>query len=336
MSPERRRSPGQIVVMFGIGLLVILLSVGLVVDGGTAFLERRGAQNDADVATLAGTRVVADAYTDAERRDRSRGDVYAAISASMARNGCEPAGAASCVWQARFVGQGERDLGPVTPGDALGIRGSGILGVRVDVTRRPRTYFLGVIGQSSWKVETTATALATTPKQAPAGQLLPIALKEPAVPFQAGQVYDVTAGKTTPGGFVWLSWSGSKSPGALSASVCSPNNSAFSIGASTWISAGPVAAAPQDITCISRDWIKSKSTVLIPIFTNEIIDKVGAKLPSSYRIERLAAFVISGQPSADELRVYFVGTYGYPSAAAGSGDGPPSDTDSLYYIGLVK
>lgn len=319
--------------MFGIGLLVILLSVGLVVDGGTAFLERRGAQNDADVATLAGTRVVADAHTDAERPDRSRGEVYAAISESMARNGCGPAGATSCTWQARFVGRGQKDLGAVVAGDTVGIRGSGILGVRVDVTRRPRTYFLGLIGQSAWNVETTATALATRPRQAPAGQLLPIALREPAVPFQAGQIYDVTAGKTTPGGFVWLSWSGSSSGMTLKNSVCSPNNSAFSMKAS--ISAGPIAAAPGDIACIS-DWIESKSTVLIPIFTNAISDKVGAKLPSSYTIERLAAFVITGQPSADELRVYFVGTYGYPSASAGSGDDPPSDTDSLYYVGLVR
>jgi Flp pilus assembly protein TadG len=329
MSPERRRSPGQIVVMFGIGLLAIVLSVGLVVDGGTAFLERRGAQNDADVATVAGTRVVADAYTDSERPDRSRGDVYAAISASMTRNGCVVTGPASCTWQARFVGRSQKDLGPVVAGAALGIRGSGILGVRVDVTRRPQTYFLGLIGQSSWKVETTATALATRPKQAPSGQLLPIALKEPVVPFQAGQVYDVTAGKTTPGGFVWLSWNGSNSGGTLKSSVCSPNNSAFSMGAS--ISAGPVAAAPGDITCIS-DWIRSKSTVLIPIFTNEI----DAKLPATYKIQRLAAFVITGQPTADELRVYFVGSYGYPSAAAGTGDDPPDDTDSLYYVGLVK
>jgi hypothetical protein len=255
--------------------------------------------------------------------------VYAAISASMARNGCDPAGATACLWQARFVGRGQKDLGAVVAGDSVGIRGSAILGVRVDVTRRPRTYFLGLIGQSSWKVETTATALATRPRQAPAGQLLPIALREPDVPFQAGQVYDVTAGKITPGGFVWLSWSGSNDGGMLKASVCNPNNSAFSMGAS--ISAGPVAASSSDLTCVT-DWIKSKSTVLIPIFAKDITDK----LPSTYKIERLAAFVITDHPKVDELRVYFVGSYGYPSASAGSGDDPPSDTDSLYYIGLVR
>lgn len=329
MSLGRRGSRGQIVVMFGIGLLVILLSVGLVVDGGTAFLERRGAQNDADVATLAGARVVADAYTDAKRPNRSRGEVYAAIAAALTRNGCDPVGAAPCGWQARFVGTDQKDLGAVVNGDGAGIRGSGILGVRVDVTRRPRTYFLGLIGQSSWKIQTTATALATRPRQAPAGQLLPIGLSEPTVPFQAGQVYDVTAGKTTPGGFVWLSWKGSTSGSTLKASVCGPDNSAFSIPTS--IDAGPVAASAGDLGCISN-WITSKSTVVIPVFAADVSDK----LPSSYKIKRLAAFVITGHPSVDELRVYFVGTYGYPSASAGTADRPPDATDSLYYVGLVR
>jgi Flp pilus assembly protein TadG len=328
MTQARRGAAGQLVVMFGIGLLAILLSVGLVVDGGTAFLERRGGQNDADVAAVAGTQIVADAYTDTSRLDRSRGEVFAAISASMTRNGC-PAGSTTCAWRARFVGGNQKELGQVGAGDPAGIRGSGILGVRVDVTRSPRTFFLGLIGQSSWKIDTTATALTTRPKQAPAGQLLPMALREPVVPFKAGQIYDVTAGKTTPGGFVWLSWGGSSAAGALHSSLCNPNNSAFSMPTS--ISAGPVAADAGDTACLS-DWIKGKSTVLIPIFVDDVTDKMLTR----YKIERLAAFVITGQPKVDELRVSFVGTYGYPSAAAGSGDQPPDETDSLYYIGLVK
>ena len=330
MSLGRRRARGQVVVIFGVGLLVILLTVGLVVDGGTAFLQRRDAQNDADVATLAGTKIVADAYTDPMRIDRSRGEVFNAVSSSMIANGCRGGGPTPCTWKAWFVGAGPTDLGAVVAGDSAGIRGSGIIGVHVDVSRRPRTYFLGLIGQSSWKVDSTATALATKPKKAPAGQVLPIGLKEPTVPFQTGQVYDVTAGKTTPGGFVWLSWTTNKSLRVLKASVCSPNNQAFSI---PWkIRSGPDVANPTSISCIG-DWISSKSTVLIPVFS----DAPTTQLPTDYQIDRLAAFVIVsvGTPTASDIRARFVGTYAYPSTPA-VGDEPPSDRDSLYYVGLVN
>jgi hypothetical protein len=318
-------------VIFGVALLVILVSVGLVVDGGMAFLVRRDAQNDADVGSLSGTKIVADAYTDQTRIDRTRGEVYSAISNSMTANGCVSGGSAPCVWTARFVGASQADLGPVAAGSSSGIRGSGILGVRVDVGRRPRTYFLGLIGQSSWKVDSTATAIATKPRRAPAGQVLPIGLKEPAVPFQTGQVYDVTAGKTTPGGFVWLSWTASSDLGTLNASLCSPNNPAFSIPGT--VHGGPIVATPPGVSCLA-DWISSKSTVLIPIFSDTPTDK----MPTNYTIDRLAAFTIVsvGQPTAKDLRARFVGTYAYPSVPAGVGDAPPDSTDSLYYVGLVN
>ncbi len=57
-----RRAEGQILVLFAGGLAVFLILIGLVIDGGMAFLSRRDAQNTADLAALAGTKVVADLY----------------------------------------------------------------------------------------------------------------------------------------------------------------------------------------------------------------------------------------------------------------------------------
>ena len=57
-APER----GQILVMFVGGIVLLFLIAGLVIDGGTAFLSRRDAQNSADVAALAGTKQLADFY----------------------------------------------------------------------------------------------------------------------------------------------------------------------------------------------------------------------------------------------------------------------------------
>ena len=177
MTRQRRAARGQVVVMFGLGLVVILLIVGLVVDGGKAFFERRSGQNDADVAALAGTKVVADGYT--LTGGATRGMAYAEIQRSIIANGCLAGGTEPCTWSASFVGQGQRPIGPVNAGDSAGFTGSGILGVRVDVRRSPRTYFLGLIGRSSWVVETSATALAAKPDKAPASQVLPIGLHEP-------------------------------------------------------------------------------------------------------------------------------------------------------------
>ncbi|HSS34985.1 MAG TPA: TadE/TadG family type IV pilus assembly protein [Patescibacteria group bacterium] len=329
MTRRRRDARGQVVVMFGLGLVVILLIVGLVVDGGKAFFERRSGQNDADVAALAGTKVVADGYT--LTGGTNRGMAYAEIQRSIIANGCTAGGTEPCTWSASFVGQGQRPVGPVNAGDSAGFVGSGILGVRVDVRRTPRTYFLGLIGRSSWEVETSATALAAKPDRAPASQVLPIGLHEPTIPFQAGQIYDLTANKGAPGGFVWLSWSTLNDAATLRSSVCRPNNKAFDIGAS--IRTGPVSVDPTDVPCLTT-WMQSKTTVLIPIYDQP----TGYALASTYRIHRLAAFVIVGvgQPTGHDIRAYFVGTYAYPIAPAGVGDQPPDKTDSLYYIGLTR
>lgn len=55
------RQPAQILAFFAIALLAIVPMLGVVLDGGTLFLERRTAQDAADAAALAGTRVLAKA-----------------------------------------------------------------------------------------------------------------------------------------------------------------------------------------------------------------------------------------------------------------------------------
>jgi hypothetical protein len=332
---SRRTGPrhGQVVVIFGLALLVIVLMVGLVVDGGTAFLERRGGQNNADLAALSGTKVVADAYV--ESTGATRGSVYAAIAQSMSDNRCSSGAGTPCTWTARFVGAGQVDLGAVSAGDGASIAGSSpaILGVRVDVTRRPRTFFLGLIGQGSWRVDTLAAAIASRPTAAPTGQLLPIALKKPAEPFQEGQVYDLTEGKPAPGGFHWLSWTGSNDPRALATSLCTPNNPAFSFPRT--FPSDPGKSNSSDVrSCLDR-WIQSKSTVLIPTYLKDPDD---GDHNASYSIVGLAAFVITSrdQPAVDDIRAFFVGTYPYPNTPAGNGAQPPRKDDSVYYVGLVR
>jgi hypothetical protein len=329
--PGDRKPLGQIVVIFALGLVPITLSVGLVIDGSTAFLQRRAAQNNADLGALAGTKVIADAWLDTAAA--TKGDVYAAIDQRMVATGCVAADSSPCTWTARFVGSGAAQLGPVSAGDrgAVDGPGSGILGVRVEVNRRPRTYFLGMVGQSSWQVDASATALTARPLNAPPSQLLPIALHEPDPnsPFRPGQVYDLTLDKIAPGGFAWVNWN-SSSRAAVADSACAPNNPGFRLG-STDVQRAPVDADWNRARDCLRAWAQSKATVLIPIYSEQ------DSRPPKYRILKVAAFVIQSvdAPAAGDIRASFVGTYAFPSAPTDARD-HPDKTDSLYYLGLVN
>ena len=55
--PARRPATaerGQILVLFTLGLVAMISMVGLVLDGGDAFAQRRDQQNAADLGALAG------------------------------------------------------------------------------------------------------------------------------------------------------------------------------------------------------------------------------------------------------------------------------------------
>ena len=53
-SRSRQREDGQILVLFALSAIAIMAAVGLVLDGGGAFAQRRTEQSGADLASLAG------------------------------------------------------------------------------------------------------------------------------------------------------------------------------------------------------------------------------------------------------------------------------------------
>ncbi len=59
---KRHGERGQVLPLLAGGLLVLLVLVGLVIDTGVAFKERRTAQNISDLAAMAGTRLIAEEY----------------------------------------------------------------------------------------------------------------------------------------------------------------------------------------------------------------------------------------------------------------------------------
>jgi Flp pilus assembly protein TadG len=134
--PER----GQILVIVALGLVAIVVMVGLVLDGGAAYAQRRSQQNASDMAAMAG----ANAYL-------LTNDVNAARSAALqvaAENG----------WQ-----HGTGDVTVTVTVNPLPSAGGT---VKVDVTASHHNDFGAVIGLNTWDVGTTATALTGFPDTA--------------------------------------------------------------------------------------------------------------------------------------------------------------------------
>ncbi len=113
--------------------------LGLVIDGGAAFAFRRDAQNAADMAAMAGA-----------NNWLTNHDTILAVAAARSV-------AASNGFSARDRRR-DRGLSPSTPGNGTT--------VKVDITAPHRNYFSAIIGQPSWTVGTTATALTGIPNSA--------------------------------------------------------------------------------------------------------------------------------------------------------------------------
>jgi Flp pilus assembly protein TadG len=128
-SSDRSRKRGQILVIFAMGLVAIIAGVGLVIDGGFTFAQRRAEQNAADLAAFAGANALLNGQ-----------NATAAAMAASAVNGYTHGSGGTTV---------NVSLTTTT--------------VKVDITSPHANYFAGVVGQSSWPVSVTATALAGVP-----------------------------------------------------------------------------------------------------------------------------------------------------------------------------
>lgn len=129
-SSRPSRDRGQILVLFVLALVAIIAGVGLVIDGGFAFAQRRAEQNAADLGAFAGANALLNGKS-----------ATAAAQAATAANGYT------------------HGAGGVTVNVAVTSTT-----VKVDITAPHANYFAGVVGQPTWDVSVTATALAGIPK----------------------------------------------------------------------------------------------------------------------------------------------------------------------------
>ncbi len=136
-----KRERGQILVIFALALIVIIGMVGLVLDGGSAFAQRRAEQNAADLAALAGANVyLHESQSGFGNHSSWQASAKSAAFTAAARNGYAAAtGATVSVPDFEVMSTGYR--------------------VRVHITAAHTNTFARVLGAASWDVSVTAAAV---------------------------------------------------------------------------------------------------------------------------------------------------------------------------------
>ena len=351
MRPKSSRQPsevtyaqrGQILIIFAGGLVTILLFVALVIDGGFAFLNRREAQNIADTSSLAGTKVVLDRYVKpAPLPDSSA--VWQAIDKNVTAHGCTLTSPTPCTWTANYVAVDETVIAPVTnsntPIPSSPGEGGIAQGVIVAIDRQPRTFFLGVVGQTSWQVSADATSVTANVDRAGPGQLIPIATTDPET-FEYGVEYELTQIDTHgpgptygPGEFGWLAWYDTNDPNALSDSICQPDNPEFLLPED--FPGDPGASNAAAVRACLDYWIATGTPVLIPIVSG--CEPCNGE-HAVFTIVDVAVMVLTGYdssgPAINSISGRFLEYYNLPTVPGGLG-GPPTPNARSHFIGLIR
>lgn len=214
--PDRSggRAGGQIIVLFALVIGVVILGVGLVVDGGNALAQRRSAQNAADFAALAGARVIS-VWVDNDTVNGTDLSVRQAIQTAVTSNGGTAVtfGSPNGPQYVRTDGTANGFVGASTVIPAL------TAGVRVPAQKSFRPYFLGIAGISDWTASAVATAKGGYSLAGPPpGTLFPVGISQAffaTYPFCSGPIstnpsdpcypQHLTPGNlNVPGGFGWL------------------------------------------------------------------------------------------------------------------------------------
>jgi Flp pilus assembly protein TadG len=288
-------------VLFGLSLGALLLAVGLVIDGGYAFNQRRAAQNAADFAAMAGTRIVAESLQ-GDATNGTPGNVKSAIQSVLAANHAQ-------LVSAQYVGAAGTALTDVTTATSIP---SGAYGVVVNASLSWHTFVLGVMGVSSWSAGAGATAI--TPSSIGAGSVLPVGMQNTQYASLTDCRIDqlstciaqnlTSGGLNIPGGFGWLKFGcsgyglgqgnsggcGNSQP-FLQSEVGPPANSygcctAVGQSGSDQIGSGP-GNKPADLTY----YVQNQIPVWVPIWDNA----GGNGSHGYYHIVGFAAIVFVGE-----------------------------------------
>jgi hypothetical protein len=333
MSSRRPRTTerGQILILFAAAGTVVLLGLGLVVDGGYALAEKRASQNASDFAALAGARVVAE-WIAGDATNGTDANVKLAITNTLNINGAAPltygvTGAPVYVNKNGVIvpsaGSGASYVGN-------GTIPTGAVGVKVVSSRTWSPFFLGIAGIHSWTAAADATAKGGWYTGPPTGTIFPAAIATSyfwTYPFCSGAISSdptdpcypqhLTPGNlNVPGGFGWLKF------GATSQCIgyglgMDPNNGCDSSATGLQTEIGPPADSFGCCTNVglpgsadkigsypgntaSADcsyYINNGETVTIPVW--DVAGGTGSN--AWYHIVGFAGFQITGCPGGKDI-----------------------------------
>jgi hypothetical protein len=168
--PARRAERGQVLVIVAVGMLAIVAMVGLVIDGGYAWVRQRDTQNGADAVAKAGTVVVQHYLAEVDTPTPNDYDVACEVAQTAASNGV-------VLESAEYVDfQGQPLLpSPVMVGDCTVDLGVGIpagaQGVKAFTSETFDTFLMQVMGFDQLTTTADATAVVGIPGAVPGGAL---------------------------------------------------------------------------------------------------------------------------------------------------------------------
>lgn len=172
---------GQAIVIVAGAIVVLLAFLGLAVDGGTVYANRRRTQNASDAASLAGTRLLAEAICGDPSIDDTA--IAQAVNSYAEKNGVDDSNGVAgdeinSNVTAYYVHFANNDVIQYDPpelvGDGDGIP-TGASGIQTTTAITRSTYFLGLVGQPSGTASSVATAI-TGPLLTTGGGLTPIGI----------------------------------------------------------------------------------------------------------------------------------------------------------------
>ena len=166
------RADGQILVLFVAGLVALIAIVGLVLDGGSAFAQRRQEQGVADLAAIAG----ATAYLNA-------------TGGATVRSAAADAGARAIAASNGYTHEHDATTISVTVTPTLYAAT-----VRVDITKAHRNAFIGILGMPTWDVSVSAAAVSSNRPNGARGAM-PLLFNAEAFP---NAICDESAGACVP------------------------------------------------------------------------------------------------------------------------------------------
>lgn len=207
----RRGERGQSILIIALVMVGLIAFMGLAVDGGNLFMQRRRAQNAADSSVLAGTRVLAQWICD--HGDSAAGDtavldaIHEFAEANGVANPADNVQADYLDWELNVIGQ-------VGGGSISG----GATAISVTLGYEYPTYFVTIVGIGT--AGASANAMAVTGPAYAIGGLRPFGLpldyiddmRDAGVPPSPFKICFSTLQKCVEGGACTVEWTGGNGP----------------------------------------------------------------------------------------------------------------------------